>query len=89
MTIRSVLAALALAVLAAPALSSPAGSDAETAKKPTVSEIIRVAASYSCSPRKTCKQISSCREAMWLLKNCSWGHRLDRDNDGIPCEGTC
>lgn len=44
---------------------------------------------HSCSPRKTCKAIDSCDEAMWYLENCSWGGRLDRDNDGIPCESIC
>jgi len=47
------------------------------------------AASYSCSPRKTCKRISSCKEARWLLANCSWGGALDRDSDGVPCETLC
>lgn len=45
--------------------------------------------SYSCSPRRTCSQIGSCQEAQWYLKNCSWGGRLDRDKDGIPCESIC
>lgn len=45
--------------------------------------------SYSCSPRRTCSQIGSCQEAHWYLENCSWGGRLDRDNDGIPCESIC
>ncbi|MBO9428562.1 excalibur calcium-binding domain-containing protein [Sulfitobacter sp. R18_1] len=51
---------------------------------------ILLAQSYSCSPRKTCsKTIRSCEEARWLFRNCSWGGRLDRDNDGIPCENLC
>lgn len=45
--------------------------------------------SYSCTPRKTCSAISTCEEAHWYLANCSWGGRLDRDNDGIPCESIC
>lgn len=45
--------------------------------------------SYSCSPRKTCKAIGSCEEARWYLANCPWGGKLDRDNDGIPCESIC
>ena len=45
--------------------------------------------SYSCSPRRTCSQIESCQEAHWYLENCSWGGRLDRDKDGIPCESIC
>ena len=48
-----------------------------------------VASSWSCSPRLTCKRISSCEEAVWLLQNCSWGGALDRDDDGVPCESLC
>ena len=44
---------------------------------------------YSCQPRRTCSQISSCEEANWYLQNCSWGGKLDRDKDGIPCESLC
>ncbi|MER8955870.1 excalibur calcium-binding domain-containing protein [Mesorhizobium sp. M0833] len=44
---------------------------------------------YSCEPRRTCKQIGSCDEANWYLQNCSWGGKLDRDKDGIPCETLC
>lgn len=48
-----------------------------------------VAQSWSCSPRKTCGAIGSCAEARWYLQNCSWGHRLDGDSDGVPCESIC
>ncbi|MBZ9907765.1 thermonuclease family protein [Mesorhizobium sp. BR115XR7A] len=44
---------------------------------------------YTCEPRRTCSQISSCEEANWYLQNCSWGGKLDRDKDGIPCESLC
>ena len=44
---------------------------------------------YSCQPRRTCSQISSCDEAQWYLGNCPWGGKLDRDKDGIPCESLC
>ncbi|MER9473533.1 excalibur calcium-binding domain-containing protein [Mesorhizobium sp. M0520] len=44
---------------------------------------------YSCQPRRTCLQISSCDEANWYLANCSWGGKLDRDKDGIACESLC
>lgn len=43
---------------------------------------------FSCSPRKTCGQMSSCAEARYHLEQCGNG-RLDRDNDGIPCESIC
>ncbi|TGS46264.1 excalibur calcium-binding domain-containing protein [Mesorhizobium sp. M8A.F.Ca.ET.182.01.1.1] len=49
----------------------------------------RIAQSWSCQPRLTCSQISSCDEARWYLENCSWGGKLDRDSDGIPCESLC
>ncbi|WP_312958819.1 thermonuclease family protein [Stutzerimonas nitrititolerans] len=45
-------------------------------------------AKYSCSPRKTCGQMTSCEEARFHLKQCG-NRRLDRDNDGIPCESIC
>ncbi|MER9758521.1 thermonuclease family protein [Mesorhizobium sp. M0138] len=44
---------------------------------------------YSCQPRRTCSQISSCDEAQWYLQNCSWGRKLDRDGDGLACETLC
>ncbi|MBZ9859718.1 thermonuclease family protein [Mesorhizobium sp. CA12] len=44
---------------------------------------------YSCEPRRTCRQISSCDEANWYLQNCSWGGKLDRDGDGVACERLC
>jgi hypothetical protein len=50
---------------------------------------ITVAASWSCNPRKTCSRIGSCDEAYWHYRNCSWGGRLDGDNDGVPCESIC
>jgi hypothetical protein len=37
--------------------------------------------------RLTCKQVSSCEEAVEIWCN---GYRgADRDNDGIPCENIC
>ncbi|MER9925753.1 excalibur calcium-binding domain-containing protein [Mesorhizobium sp. M0048] len=49
----------------------------------------QVAQSFSCQPRRTCSQISSCDEAQWYLNNCPWGGKLDRDGDGIACETLC
>ncbi|WP_376702518.1 thermonuclease family protein [Mesorhizobium sp. ISC25] len=49
----------------------------------------QVAQSYSCQPRRTCSQISSCEEAQWYRSNCAWGGKLDRDGDGIACETLC
>ncbi|WP_292506756.1 thermonuclease family protein [Mesorhizobium sp.] len=33
--------------------------------------------SWTCQPRRTCSQISSCDEARWYLGNCSWGGKLE------------
>lgn len=43
---------------------------------------------FSCDVRKTCGQMSACAEAMFYLNTCGVS-RLDRDNDGIPCESIC
>ncbi|MER8638684.1 excalibur calcium-binding domain-containing protein [Mesorhizobium sp. M1365] len=63
-------------------------------KSPAISQPLgiinnQVAQSYSCQPRRTCRQISSCDEANWYLANCPGGGKLDRDKDGIPCESLC
>jgi hypothetical protein len=73
---------LIAAASSADALPSEGRSDVEA-------RLMEFAQSYSCTPRQTCSQISSCREANWLLQNCSWGGRLDRDGDGVPCETMC
>jgi hypothetical protein len=37
--------------------------------------------------RVTCKQVSSCEEAVALW--CNGYRRADADSDGIPCENVC
>ena len=44
--------------------------------------------SFSCSPRKTCGQMTSCAEAEYHLRQCG-NARLDGDSDGVPCEKIC
>ncbi len=56
---------------------------------PLAQSIPAAAIGQTCSPRRTCGRISSCSAARWYLANCSWGGRLDRDNDGRPCESMC
>ncbi|HXH04210.1 MAG TPA: excalibur calcium-binding domain-containing protein [Candidatus Competibacteraceae bacterium] len=43
---------------------------------------------WQCGTKSTCKQMSSCEEAVYFLKKCGLS-RLDRDHDGIPCESLC
>lgn len=48
-----------------------------------------LALSYSCdTPAPYCKNMQSCEQAQFYLKQCG-ATRLDRDNDGIPCENIC
>ncbi|SET52377.1 excalibur calcium-binding domain-containing protein [Thorsellia anophelis] len=42
---------------------------------------------FDCN-KKTCSQIESCEEAIFKLNQCGM-KKLDRDNDGIPCESIC
>jgi endonuclease YncB( thermonuclease family) len=43
---------------------------------------------FTCGSKTTCKQMTSCSEARFYLEKCGL-NRLDRDNDGIPCESIC
>ena len=87
-TLKLVSVVMLLAV-AQPALAlGPQLSLAEPGIAPPAIEAL-VAQSWSCAPKKKCSQIRSCEEAYWYLNQCSWGGKLDRDKDGIPCESIC
>jgi hypothetical protein len=43
---------------------------------------------FTCEAKHTCKQMTSCQEATFYLTSCGAGS-LDRDGDGVPCEGLC
>jgi endonuclease YncB( thermonuclease family) len=44
---------------------------------------------FSCEGKNAyCKSMKSCAEAMFYLKKCG-AAKLDRDNDGVPCEKLC
>ena len=61
---------------APPAADTPAPQKTETSGE------------FACSPKKTCKEMISCAEAQYRLKECGQ-KQLDRDKDGIPCETLC
>lgn len=42
----------------------------------------------SCGSKRTCGQMNNCSEAKHYLNVCGVS-RLDRDNDGVPCESIC
>ena len=44
---------------------------------------------FSCNRKKrTCKQMLTCEEANFYLRKCGV-HRLDGNDDGIPCNSIC
>lgn len=84
------IACVVAASASAASAASQFGQEAREDWKSPTERLLQLAQSYSCSPRKTCSRtVGSCDEAYWLMRNCSWGGRLDRDNDGIPCENLC
>ena len=42
----------------------------------------------SCGPKRYCKEMISCEEAQFYLKECGRSS-LDGNNDGIPCNSLC
>ena len=42
---------------------------------------------YSCLGKTRCTEFSSCEEARFHLSHCE-NLALDKDRDGVPCEGT-
>ena len=58
-------------------------AESETKKPKT-----EVKAEFKCEGKKYCKEMNSCKEAMFYLKQCGVS-RLDRDKDGVPCETIC
>lgn len=43
---------------------------------------------FKCRGPRYCKQVQSCKEAMFYLTRCGRTD-FDRDRDGVPCEGIC
>ncbi len=79
---------IGLAALAAIiTLASPAGAVEATVFAPERPSLVEQMESYQVAARRTCKSVSSCREAVELW--CSGYSRADGDGDGIPCETVC
>ena len=73
-----------LLVLGTPHVSA---TDTRPSNHPLLAPIISTQG-FSCSPRKTCGQMRSCKEACFYLITCG-DRRHDGDSDGIPCENIC
>ena len=54
----------------------------------TRKEPIENKSEFNCGTKRYCKEMSSCEEARYYLKNCGLT-RLDGDGDGVPCEALC
>lgn len=81
---------LLAAALTAGGAAPPDRADGGTAPEAPacVASATVLAQAYSCTPRKTCKQIATCAEARYRLEVCG-DRRLDGDHDGVPCENLC
>lgn len=44
--------------------------------------------SFTCVGKRYCREMASCAEAMFYMKECGIT-RLDGDRDGVPCEEIC
>lgn len=53
-----------------------------------IQPIVATPLARPCGPKKYCKQMSSCAEAVFYLRQCRL-ERLDADGDGRPCESLC
>lgn len=67
------------------ARNSPERHQSESSIIPASSESSE---GFSCSARKTCPMMRSCKEAYYHLNQCGDSAR-DRDGDGVPCENIC
>lgn len=50
--------------------------------------VVKRAKGFSCDGKSTCGQMNSCAEARFYLNSCGV-RKLDKDDDGIPCESIC
>lgn len=69
-----------------PSYTAPPSPPPPSRTAPTTSSV--AAAASSCGSKRTCKEMSSCEEARFYLKQCGLQH-LDKDKDGTPCEAIC
>ena len=59
------------------------GSSAKTPQRSTSGPV-----TGRCGTKRTCQDMASCEEARFYLNECGL-KRLDRDQDGTPCEALC
>ena len=78
-----------LATMKARVAAEPYGAPRDLARTPEPlarSELEQSAG--GCGSKSTCRQMTSCSEANFYLNSCGVSS-LDRNGDGVPCEGLC
>ena len=71
------------------ARTMPMTSPTETTQLPAERPAERaVPVAFHCDGRVYCRQMNSCEEAVYFLRNCP-GVKMDGDGDGRPCEDRC
>lgn len=50
--------------------------------------IPNTATSFQCGLKRSCREMTTCKEATFYFKNCSL-KKLDKDKDGKPCNRLC
>jgi len=68
-------------------VSSSSGLDG-VAHVPALDRATPASGSFRCDGKTTCRQMSSCAEAQFYLRQCGLS-KLDKDGDGVPCESLC
>jgi len=58
------------------------------ASAPAVAHAAPSSGEFLCGEKSTCRQMSSCAEAQFYLRQCGLS-KLDKDGDGVPCESVC
>jgi hypothetical protein len=67
--------------------TTPAAPTPQPQSQPRIS-VPSGGAGFSCGSKRYCRQMSSCAEAQFYLRQCGLT-RLDGDGDGVPCETLC
>jgi endonuclease YncB( thermonuclease family) len=68
-----------------PCAGDTAAPKPSAAADATPAVTLAAAAAPRCDGRQYCRQMTSCAEATWFLKNCP-DMKMDGNRDGVPCE---
>ena len=69
----------------APSRVAPDLVDDNAGARRSVPKITVETETFTCQGKTRCREMTSCAEATFYLRNCP-GTKIDGDDDGIPCE---